>query len=58
MALETSGEEVKNTASGRLMAMEMIKPRTTVWSVARVCSPMVPAMATLSVQMTLGAGSR
>ena len=58
MALEITGEEVMNTASGRLMTMEMIKPRTTVLSVARVCSPMGPARAMLSVQMTLGAGSR
>ncbi len=58
MALETIGEEVMKTASGRLTAMEMIKPRITVLSVARVWSAMGPARATLSVQMMLGAGRR
>jgi hypothetical protein len=56
--LETSGDEVSATASGRLIMMETTKPISTVRSVASAWLATVPPMARLSVQMTEGAGTK
>ena len=53
-----AGEAVSRTASGRLMAIETRKPSRTVFSVAMVWPNTVGPMARVSVQMSLGAGTR
>src|SRR5687768_17192158 len=58
MAFATAGDEVSNTASGRLMTMEAMNPSMMVFMVAAVCQAMLPAMAMQSRQIALGAGSR
>src|SRR2546428_11093970 len=58
MAFATAADEVSRTASGRLMTIEAMNPSMIVFMVAAVCQPMLPATATQSRQMTLGAGNR